>query len=533
MSKIKAEMWNLLFCTINSGIGKVDYDLINISLEYKNSDYQKDILYSEFEFTEDEYINTILTAKVSTNDYEINQDIIQANIEDYTIENISKDLGIIHLEMTDKEYGKDILSANISDLENKEYNKNILSANLSIEKELQTTDLSSKFMNKRNYFNFNTLFSKVEVPYSYSKEISISLTVDNSKKFFNKDLSIMNFHILERYKNYDVTKFRFEVEPQEYYEKDLNCILNINQNYYEKDLDCKFNINIKTYNLDIDSSIAVKALYNQDLFSRTEIVLKDVFDLISTFRIKTDFYKDTFSYFTIPFTYEYDDTAFKFKVINEEDQIYKDTILDCNVQVYTNIITKNLKSRIRVKGKYGECSHCIKKSNMKIMILVSPLWMFEPYVFKSSLITFFDRYIDKFNLELLYSGTPRGDFDITNIALNYGIRLEDLHRVPIEYKRNEYENNYRSINHFIHHMTKFNNRGERINRVFVYMNNPLNWRNDPLYRIIRICLDSNISIVGIGADGDYYELNDTRNLDINCMDKKFIDYFENEKRIVY
>ena len=164
-------------------------------------------------------------------------------------------------------------------------------------------------------------------------------------------------------------------------------------------------------------------------------------------------------------------------------------------------------STINVQGENEEEKtvpnpHPLPKA--RVAILVSPIWMYEPFVLKSSLVTLLDRYYRKIDLDIVYGGQYRSDFDIYNLAKNYKIKDNNLFQVPIRYDYSNMAITYQSLNRFIYHMSERKN-GYPLNRVFVYLNNPTYYMNEPISRVIDWCIAHNISCVGISSSGAYCE----------------------------
>jgi hypothetical protein len=180
--------------------------------------------------------------------------------------------------------------------------------------------------------------------------------------------------------------------------------------------------------------------------------------------------------------------------------------------LYSTIIVGTPKSilidsKIDVQGEKEEEKtvpnpHPLPKA--RIAILVSPIWRYEPFVLKGSLVTLLDRYYRKVDLDIVYGGQYRGDFDIYNLAKNYKIKDENLFQVPIKYDYNNLALTYQSLDRFIYHMSERQN-GYPLNRVFIYLNNPTYYMNEPISRVIDWCITNNVSCVGISASGAYCE----------------------------
>lgn len=156
----------------------------------------------------------------------------------------------------------------------------------------------------------------------------------------------------------------------------------------------------------------------------------------------------------------------------------------------------------------------------KILIAVSPTWSYNPLVFKSSLITFLDRYYRKADFAIIFGGSPRSDFDIINLSLNYKIRKENLHQVPIEIDHRNPFIGHQSIQRFINCALNFKKKEyPNILRVFMFVNDPNWYYNDPLAGLATFCKTNNISAVCISPGGEYNEI---------CDIERSIDKLQND-----
>lgn len=193
------------------------------------------------------------------------------------------------------------------------------------------------------------------------------------------------------------------------------------------------------------------------------------------------------------------------------DYWYHQEILYCRMAVGERA-TKAIPSTIDVQGQkriYSTFPRPPKKPKARIAIVVSPTWRYEAFVFKSSLVTFLDRYYRKLDLEIVFGGSPRSDFDIFNLAANYRIRRENLINVPIEVDFKNRDRMDASINRFIRCMAfDCNGHDAPISRVFIFMNQPSWYYSDPVGKVAQFCKDKGIPCVAIDSGGEYHEMLD-------------------------
>lgn len=191
------------------------------------------------------------------------------------------------------------------------------------------------------------------------------------------------------------------------------------------------------------------------------------------------------------------------------DYWYTQEILYCSIAVGDRY-SKYLPSSIDVQGErkiYSTFPRPPKKPMTRIAIVVSPTWRYEASVFKSSLITFLDRYYHKTPLDIIFGGNPRADFDIINLAANYRIPRYNLLRVPIEVDFHNRSKMQASVDHFIRHMiADSNGKPLLLSRVFIFMNQPSWYYSDPVGKIAQFCKDNQISCVAISSGGEYHEM---------------------------
>lgn len=186
-------------------------------------------------------------------------------------------------------------------------------------------------------------------------------------------------------------------------------------------------------------------------------------------------------------------------------------LLDPYKKIHININENNKTTTIVDPPKYDLALNHIKQLEDhnttikgKIIIAVSPTWRYEAYVFKNSIITFLDRYYRKADFAICFIGDKRAEYDVLNLSLNYKISKDNLCSHVI--KRYE-QLPYLTLQNIINHTMEFRKEDyPNILRVFLFMNQPTFYYNDPLNLLVTYCRENNISTVAIGSDGDYTEL---------------------------
>lgn len=137
----------------------------------------------------------------------------------------------------------------------------------------------------------------------------------------------------------------------------------------------------------------------------------------------------------------------------------------------------------------------------RIGILVDPLWDYEPFVLKSSLLTLFDKYFQKVSLSIVYGGNKRSDWDIEHLGYVYKYHLI---KVPICLNKLKRQETMESIQHFIHHLFE-----DKVDKIFIFMNDFTFARSSVFKPLIDLCImNKNIPLTLINSAGEYLNFND-------------------------
>lgn len=137
----------------------------------------------------------------------------------------------------------------------------------------------------------------------------------------------------------------------------------------------------------------------------------------------------------------------------------------------------------------------------RIGILVDPLWDYEPFVLKSSLLTLFDKYFQKVSLSIVYGGNKRSDWDIEHLGYVYKYHLI---KVPMCIDKFKCQETSESIQHFIHHLFE-----DKVDKIFIFMNDFTFARSSVFKPLIDLCImNKNIPLTLINSAGEYLNFND-------------------------
>lgn len=139
----------------------------------------------------------------------------------------------------------------------------------------------------------------------------------------------------------------------------------------------------------------------------------------------------------------------------------------------------------------------------RIGILVDPLWDYEPFVLKSSLLTLFDKYFQKVSLSIVYGGNKRSDWDIEHLGYVYKYHLI---KVPVCLNKLKAQETRESIQHFIHHLFE-----DKVDKIFIFMND-FTFARSSVFKfkpLIDLCImNKNIPLTLINSAGEYLNFND-------------------------
>lgn len=137
----------------------------------------------------------------------------------------------------------------------------------------------------------------------------------------------------------------------------------------------------------------------------------------------------------------------------------------------------------------------------RIGILVDPLWDYEPYVLKSSLLTLFDKYFQKVSLSIVYGGNKRSDWDIEHLGYVYKYTLI---KVPVCLNKLKQQETMESLQHFIHHLFE-----DKVDKIFIFMNDFTFARSSVFKPLIDLCIvNKNILLTLINSAGEYLNFNE-------------------------
>ena len=152
-----------------------------------------------------------------------------------------------------------------------------------------------------------------------------------------------------------------------------------------------------------------------------------------------------------------------------------------------------------------EVMNYINLPKTRIVIAVDPLWDYEPYVVINSLHTLFNRIYHKYDVDIVYGGSPRSDFDIEHIAHMYGVPFRNMHKAPLVWDPRHPWKMRESVDNFIKTMYTFKRCSKRksIGLTVLFADGMSSNRNSLVRQIAIECKKYRIPCVIIHADGTY------------------------------
>lgn len=353
-------------------------------------------------------------------------------------------------------------------------------------------------LNRRPYILllFSPIGATVELlPTEYNGRCDgeIDCTLETAK--FRKTCDMyVRFHVHKKRSIYSLYT-RFKVVPR--VDKDLYVIFDVfNDQIY--DIPATISIDNNTMDNDIDGEVFLPTYRYRQILGMVEIepvyTRRDVpIYFYAVDPVNTDLY--VYLNVETPYNPGYVDVPIDFRVGNT---LWKDVLyLSFNTQAA--IQTNN---EIPIEFNVDNWRY-----PARVVIAIDPVWHYEAIVLKSALVTFFDRLFRKTDLTVIYGGNPRSDWDIHHLAKVFGVQEHNLFNCPLIYDAKNPCCMKDSINNFLTTMTTFREGEEKkIDRVFLFMDNPIYHRSTVLGPIMDYCMDNNISCVAIDSHGDFQEV---------------------------
>ena len=328
------------------------------------------------------------------------------------------------------------------------------------------------------------IWCKIKIPEEIKKDIYCEIVVDAENYF---DMFVLNGKTNIEKESYDEEFFdiSFELLPQSYI--DLDCSANIEAFYTRKDFNTSITVP-ENYSLDIIEGNCKLISFDDDLdYYFCDWEESHIMPIVSE--------EDISKLFNLDYPH---------KKYHHHHHKHLERIL-------LHPYSYDLNISLLVENK-NEIKICNPVQRARIVIIVSPFWHYSAYVLKSTLVTFFERYYHKFDFSIVYGGSTRADWDITNLALNFNIPAYKLIRVPVEegcIQKGSTPCYDIFVENMLHQMFNFfPNEPQIISRVFIFCNRPNYVYSDPISKIVKVCKQNQISTVLIAPDGDYKEISE-------------------------
>lgn len=482
---------------------------IDGKINYKENKITNDIL-GKVNLKYYSYSKDILGRVVYDNKSEYNKDILGKVI--YKKRGVKKDLEC-KLVIKEDKYEASIINGYIHSIRDSKYEYDLL-GKLNIIKKNYEMIIPIKYKIKPRCMDNTILLLVFDLEGGVTKHICSRVNIVNvcnndimcklniKEKEYGKDYVGVKYYVVpyerEVYNNEILVHINdvIEMEGEEYKEDIIEGKINVMEKY-ENDI-----INCRVLLLDNEKKENDICLYYRDgycLLSKNKIERCNEIKKEEKKCKEDDTFERECEYYEIcgHCIMEYE------KRLRNKRRRYK--IIKSNIKNIENVVIMN-NNEVKINNENNKCikKECNeeKKENtglmkMKIIIIVDPLWVVDPYVFKSCLITVLERYYGKCDLYITYGGNVRTDYDVMNLGLNYRINLEKLKRI-------EYRGNMRE---FIKEIMMEKEENILIGRVYIFINDPINYNNNmDIRELCNMCKREMISCVCIGSSGEYIEV---------------------------
>lgn len=161
----------------------------------------------------------------------------------------------------------------------------------------------------------------------------------------------------------------------------------------------------------------------------------------------------------------------------------------------------------------------------RIGILVDPLWNYDPFVLKSSLLTLFDKYFEKMSLTIFYGGNKRSDWDIEHLGYIYKYNLV---KIPLLLNKMKLKESIDSLDHFMYHLFE-----EKVDKIFIFVDNHMLIKSSIFRPLVDICINNKIPLTLISSSGEYTNFNEYDYNEENIQNKDNIIIKNNYQNIFH
>ena len=256
---------------------------------------------------------------------------------------------------------------------------------------------------------------------------------------------------------------------------DIDCNTNIEYDKIQNDIDFTLNL-VPIIREDIENSLTINPINTR---REIECIVNNIGNIISEFK----------------------STINVEEPIIEPSELNKD--LQCNLITGFNDISDIESTMEVVVPTYldFDIDFTLKVlPKARIGILVDPLWNYDPFVLKSSLLTLFDKYFEKMSLTIFYGGNKRSDWDIEHLGYIYKYNLI---KFPLLLNKMKLKESMESLDHFMYHLFE-----EKVDKIFIFVDNHMLIKSSIFRPLVDICMANKIPLTLISSSGEYTNFNE-------------------------
>ena len=445
--------------------------------------------------------------------------------------------------------GNLINSSVYSDMDSKVYLDKIIQTNdmvstASILKESYTADSIIGVTNiQKESYDSDILNANISIAYRYidpNKDLIGSVSLSNTHNFYEfdgstrvltnslwQDILIQGLRINKLDWKLDIP-MKINISKNNFYSDCLSGTVNLVDCNFIKYIGCNLIIPKYKFKTDLQSTINIVIPVNHHILCRIDVdnpnvaefngysnllydninidisgstrlkdyTISDINSSVNLSPINTIRDLDCFAHLT---GRKYLDILSKIKVENNNilNTVYQD--INCSlITGYNNHYELNCS--INIPYKYSKDINLLinipvhKLPSTNVGIIVDPRWTYEPFVFKSSLITLLDIIAKKYSLHIIYGGNNRSNFDIDRLGKAY---KASLIKIPIP-DYHIYDNPYQCAKIIGDY---------RLDRVFIFAEKVSLQYSPFISTLTNRFINRNISTLLISSDGSFIELN--------------------------
>lgn len=448
------------------------------------------------------------------------------------------------------------------------YGRNILPGSVDIDKEytetsfdaitsLPGTHFESTLYSYVNYIKQDKnidIPSQINVIYSYNKDLEGSLYILETQynhslltTLFVPEFPVDNLPDIDSTVNLPKRPVENDIyaamafEPRTYNNKDATINGTVWIPKWKSSNDIPSRMWVPWYGLEytINSTIQVEYGLNYYLNSKIDVTNDQIYDIDGTTTLSLSTYennelegtvelppfqyKDIEGNVTLDPTYTFHELAGIIQVVPPFD-----TDLECSMYVTSDYTRKSCDITSFVKIGKEESTDIISSiqvnpaaqqpydllssvfvsnelSPTRVGIFVDPLWKYEPFILKNTISTFLDRIYSKSFITLVYSGSPRANWDIKHFANIYRIPPYRSIEVPFDFLPGNPMMNRDQMIRYINMLFRFgpNDEYRTVDKIFLFSDNPYTHNASYLGPLLALSERYNIPVTIINSQGEF------------------------------